>query len=66
VGSGSYFIYLWHIFIVMILRDHASLRGFGAAGDFVATFTVTAVASIVALLAVRRLAPPRIVRWLGA
>jgi len=66
VGSGSYFIYLWHIFIVMILRDHASLRGFGAAGDFVATFTVTAVASIVALLAVRRLAPPPIVRWLGA
>jgi hypothetical protein len=66
VGSGSYFIYLWHIFIVMILRDHASLRGYGAATDFVVTFAVTAVTSIVALLAVRRLAPPRIVRWLGA
>jgi surface polysaccharide O-acyltransferase-like enzyme len=66
VGSGSYFIYLWHIFIVMVLRDHASLRGYGAAADFVVTFAVTASASIVALLAVRRLAPPRIVRWLGA
>src|SRR6266404_3078171 len=25
LGSGSYFIYLWHIFIVMALRDHAEL-----------------------------------------
>jgi surface polysaccharide O-acyltransferase-like enzyme len=66
VGSGSYFIYLWHIFIVMILRDHASLRGYGAAADFVMTFAVTAGATIIALLMVRRLAPPRIVRWLGA
>ena len=28
-GSGSYFIYLWHIFIVMLLRDHASLHQLG-------------------------------------
>jgi fucose 4-O-acetylase-like acetyltransferase len=66
VGSGSYFVYLWHIFIVMILRDHAPVRAFGAGADFVVTFAVTAGASIVALLAVRRLAPPRIVHWLGA
>jgi surface polysaccharide O-acyltransferase-like enzyme len=66
LGSGSYFIYLWHIFIVMILRDHASFRAFGAPGDFVVTFSVTAIASIVALLVVRRLAPPHIIRWLGA
>ena len=26
LGSGSYFIYLWHIFIVMALRDHAGLH----------------------------------------
>jgi hypothetical protein len=30
------------------------------------TFAVTAGATIIALLMVRRLAPPRIVRWLGA
>jgi surface polysaccharide O-acyltransferase-like enzyme len=66
VGSGSYFVYLWHIFIVMILRDHASLRGYGAGADFGVTFALTAVTSIVTLLAVRRFAPPRFVRWLGA
>eukprot|EP01035_Chromulina_nebulosa_P015764 gene15764-20880_t len=37
LGSGSYFIYLWHIFVVMALRDHGGLRQFGAlpgiAGD---------------------------------
>ena len=34
VGSGSYFIYLWHIFIVMALRDHASLRQLGGFAGF--------------------------------
>ncbi len=29
IGSGSYFIYLWHIFVVMALRDHAALRHSG-------------------------------------
>ena len=32
-GSGSYFIYLWHIFIVMALRDHTSLRQFGGIAE---------------------------------
>ena len=66
LGSGSYFIYLWHIFIVMILRDHAELRQFGSAANFAITYTVTALSSIVALLAVRAIAPPRMIRWLGA
>jgi surface polysaccharide O-acyltransferase-like enzyme len=63
LGSGSYFIYLWHIFIVMALRDHAELRPLGWAAGSAITFIVTASGSIVALLAVREIAPPR---WLGA
>jgi peptidoglycan/LPS O-acetylase OafA/YrhL len=66
LGSGSYFIYLWHIFIVMILRDHAELRQFGSIANFAIAYTVTALGSIVALFAVRALAPPRMIRWLGA
>jgi peptidoglycan/LPS O-acetylase OafA/YrhL len=66
LGSGSYFIYLWHIFIVMIFRDHAGLRQFGSIADFAITYTVTASGSIVALLAVRAAAPQRLIRWLGA
>jgi peptidoglycan/LPS O-acetylase OafA/YrhL len=66
LGSGSYFIYLWHIFIVMILRDHAALRQFGSVANFAITFAVTASGSIFALLAVRAVVPPRMFRWLGA
>jgi peptidoglycan/LPS O-acetylase OafA/YrhL len=66
LGSGSYFIYLWHIFVVMLLRDHSGLRQFGAAADFAITYALTASVSILALLAVRALAPPRMIRWLGA
>ena len=51
LGSGSYFIYLWHIFIVMALRDHAALRQFGASTSFVVCCGVTALVSIAALLA---------------
>ena len=66
LGSGSYFIYLWHIFIVMALRDHAALRQFGPAADFAITYAVTALGSILLLLAIRAAAPPRLIRWLGA
>lgn len=66
IGSGSYFIYLWHIFVIMTLRDHASLRGFGATADFMATYAITAIVSVTALLAIRRAAPARTLRWLGA
>jgi surface polysaccharide O-acyltransferase-like enzyme len=66
LGSGSYFIYLWHIFIVMILRDDAGLNQLGSATDFAVTFTVAASGSILALLIVRAIAPPYLLRWLGA
>ena len=34
LGSGSYFIYLWHIFVVMLLRDHAALHQLGGIASF--------------------------------
>lgn len=66
IGSGSYFIYLWHIFIVMALRDHAPLRELGPLVNAVATSVITGLVSIAALLAVRQIAPARLARWLGA
>ena len=66
IGSGSYFIYLWHIFIVMALRDHGALRQFGPAASSAMTYVLTAASSIVMLLAVRRMVSPRALRWLGA
>jgi peptidoglycan/LPS O-acetylase OafA/YrhL len=66
LGSGSYFIYLWHIFIIMTLRDHAELRQFGPLANSTITFAVTAVSSVLALLAVRALMPRHVTRWLGA
>jgi fucose 4-O-acetylase-like acetyltransferase len=66
LGSGSYFIYLWHIFIVMLLRDHAGLRQFGPATGFAITYTVTALGSILALVAIREITRPPLTRWLGA
>ena len=66
LGSGSYFLYLWHIFVVMTLRDHAQLRSFGPIIDFTATYLITVALSVCALFAVRTLASPRARRWLGA
>ncbi len=66
LGSGSYFIYLWHIFIVMVLRDHAGLKQLGPATNLAVTFTVAASGSVLALLIIRAIAPPYLLRWLGA
>lgn len=66
LGSGSYFIYLWHIFIVMLLRDHTGLRQLGPVADTIITFAVTAIFIVIALLAVRRFGSPRFVQWVGA
>lgn len=66
LGAGSYFIYLWHIFVIMALRD---LGGFRALGDVAATLLMYIVALLVtgaALLALRQWAPPRVLRILGA
>lgn len=65
-GSGSYFIYLWHIFIIMALRDHTVLRQLGDVTSFVVCCGVTALVTTAALLAVRQFASPRLCRWLGA
>ena len=66
LGSGSYFIYLWHIFVVMALRDHAGLRALGAPADSAITAAATIAISVIALLAIRRVTPPRISQRLGA
>jgi surface polysaccharide O-acyltransferase-like enzyme len=65
-GSGSYFIYLWHIFIVMALRDHSGLHQLGGVASFAVCGGLAALLSAAALLAVRQLASPRLCRWLGA
>lgn len=66
LGSGSYFIYLWHIFIVMSLRDHGVFDRLGSLAGFLATFTTAAVAIVLALICIRRLAPSKMLRWIGA
>ncbi len=65
-GSGSYFIYLWHIFIVMALRDHTTLRQLGGVTGFAVCCGLAVLLSAAALLAVRQFASPRLCRWLGA
>lgn len=66
LGSGSYFLYLWHIFVVMTLRDHTTLRHLDPVADTAITAAVTIAISVATLLAVRRFASPRIRQWLGA
>lgn len=66
LGSGSYFIYLWHIFIVMALRDHGGLRAFGSIGASLGVYVITTVITVLVLLAIQQWAPPRAARWLGA
>jgi surface polysaccharide O-acyltransferase-like enzyme len=66
IGSGSYFIYLWHIFVVMILRDHTALRQFGGALNFAITSSLTISFSVIVLLAIRKFSSPDVLRWLGA
>jgi hypothetical protein len=66
LGSGSYFIYLWHIFLVMLLRDHAPLRQLGPIAASAVTYVTATAGSVLALIAVREFASPRLCRWLGA
>lgn len=66
VGSGSYFIYLWHILVIMLLRDHAGWLKTGGALASAATYATAAVASVLALAAIRSALPPRAAQWLGA
>jgi peptidoglycan/LPS O-acetylase OafA/YrhL len=66
LGSGSYFIYLWHIFFVMLLRDHTRLYELTPLTAVAITYAVATIGSVVALMAVREFAPRRLHRWLGA
>lgn len=65
IGSGSYFIYLWHIFFIMALRDHATLRQFGPALSSSITYVLTVASSVLVLLAVRQVVSRPALRWLG-
>jgi len=65
LGSGSYFVYLWHIFIVMLLRDHAPLRELGPVAACAVIYVVTTTGSVLALVVTREFASPRLCRWLG-
>ena len=66
LGSGSYFIYLWHIFFVMLLRDRALLSAVEPFYAFAITFVCATIGSVMALVIVRGLAPVSVRRWLGA
>jgi len=66
LGSGSYFIYLWHIFIVMALRDHGVFDRFTPAVGFVISFTATTFMIVLVLACVRHVAPAKMLRWIGA
>lgn len=65
LGSASYFIYLWHIFVIMALRPLPALQ----AHPLLATISEYAAALAVSaglVLTLRRLAPRRLVQMVGA
>jgi surface polysaccharide O-acyltransferase-like enzyme len=66
IGSGSYFIYLWHILVIMLLRDHATWLKAGGVLASLATYATAVAASTLALVMVRSILPPRAAQWLGA
>lgn len=66
LGAGSYFIYLWHIFVVMALRDLGGFRPLGGIAATVLIYVIALVVTGAALLALRQWAPPRVLRYLGA
>lgn len=64
LGAASYFIYLWHIFVVMLLHKVPLLQQHAVAAVPL-VFVAALAASAVAALALRRLAPPRLAQWMG-
>lgn len=66
IGAGSYFVYLWHILIIMALRDHSALGSANGLSVALLTASMTAAIVLIALYAVRSALPPRAARWLGA
>jgi peptidoglycan/LPS O-acetylase OafA/YrhL len=64
LGSASYFIYLWHIFVVMALRAVPALHPHPLASfltEYIAALLVTASLAIL----IRQAAPQRVAQWLG-
>jgi surface polysaccharide O-acyltransferase-like enzyme len=64
LGSVSYAIYLWHIFAIMLLRDH--LQSLPWPATFLIEYAAALASSVVLVLAVRSAGPPRLAQWLGA
>jgi surface polysaccharide O-acyltransferase-like enzyme len=65
LGAASYFIYLWHIFPIMMLRAVPALQRH-ASVSFAVEFTVALAASVLLAGGLRRAGVPRLAQWLGA
>jgi peptidoglycan/LPS O-acetylase OafA/YrhL len=65
LGSASYFIYLWHIFVIVVLRQIPALQAQPLLASIVEYAAALSVSAALVLL-LRRLMPPRIVHGLGA
>jgi peptidoglycan/LPS O-acetylase OafA/YrhL len=64
LGSASYFLYLWHIFVIMALRQVPALQQHAVVSVAI-EFSAALIVSAVVALAIRRVAGPRLVQWLG-
>ncbi len=65
LGSASYFIYLWHIFVIIALRPLPALHGHPLLATVVEYAAALAVSAGLVLM-LRRLAPRRLVQMVGA
>ena len=65
LGSASYFIYLWHYFIIQLLRHWPAL-GHHTATAIVTEFAAALVVSAALAALIRRSGAPRLAQWLGA
>ena len=64
LGSASYFIYLWHIFVIMALRQVPALQHHPLAAavvDYAAAVSIC----IAFVWAIRRMNSPRLAHWVG-
>lgn len=64
LGAASYFIYLWHIFVIMALRQLTMLQPHPLLSTIV-EYTAALSICAVLVLTLRRLMPPRIAQGLG-
>lgn len=64
LGAASYFIYLWHIFVIVALRQLPLLQTHPLLATVV-EYTAALSVSVALVLLLRRLAPPRIAHGLG-